>query len=72
MVEIFGYKLFGCKTKRSSRRKRRSYKGGYKYKQSGNNAGEDVSNLTSSRKRKMDISNSGSGMGKGTKRRRMR
>ena len=76
MVEIFGYKLFGCKTKRNSRRKRRSYRGGYKYKQSGNNAGEDVSNsqTASSRKRSRSQSNmnSGSGMGKGTKRRRMR
>lgn len=88
MVEIFGLKLFGCskckKTRRHSRKKRRSYKGGYTYKHSGNNdAGEDVSNspMVSSRKRSrsrrnMDDSvnsNSDSDMGKGkrSKRRRM-
>ena len=72
MVEIFGYKLFESsecnKTKRHSRRmkRKRSYRGGYKYKQSGNNAGEDVSNSQTASSR----SYSASGKGKGTKRRR--
>jgi hypothetical protein len=79
MVEIFGYKLFGCsgcKTRRNSKKRKRSYRGGYKYKQSGNNSGEDVSNypMTLSRKRNRSNMNSdsGSGMGKGSKRRRIR
>ena len=82
MVEIFGFKLFGCnKTKRrSTRRKRRGYKGGYTYKHTGNNdAGEDVSNVPSASSRKrnksMNMNNEESdiGMGKShhTKRRRM-
>ena len=89
MVEIFGLKLFGCskckKTRSQSRKRRRSYKGGYTYKNSGNDAGEDVSNspMVASRKRSrsrrnMDNSvnsnsNSNSDMGKGkrSKRRRM-
>lgn len=82
MVEIFGYKLFGCsecnKKKRYSRKRKRSYRGGYKYKQSGNNAGEDVSNspTASSRKRSRGRSSHSrsnmddSGMGKGVTRRR--
>ena len=79
MVEIFGYKLFGCsecnKKKRYSRKRKRSYRGGYKYKQSGNNAGEDVSNSQTASSRRSNRSRSNmddSGMGKGTKRRRMR
>ena len=76
MVEIFGYKLFGCsecnKTKRHSRRmkRKRSYRGGYKYKlSSSNNAGEDVSNLHSSSSRSRSYSASGKGKG-ATRRRR--
>ena len=81
MVEIFGFKLFGSsesnKTRRQSRKmkRKRSYRGGYKYKQSGNNAGEDVSNSQTAASRRSNRSRSNmddSGMGKGTKRRRMR
>lgn len=83
MVEIFGYKLFGssgCKTRRHSKKRKRTYRGGYKYKQSGNNSGEDVSNspTVSSRKRSRSQSNmnididSDSGKGTRSKRRRIR
>ena len=85
MVDIFGLK-FGCpecKTRRHSKKRKRTYRGGYKYKQSGNNTGEDVSNsprvssCSQSRKRsrsrsQSNMNDSGSGIGKGSKRRRIR
>ena len=78
MVEIFGFKLFESsdsnKTRRHSRRikRKRSYRGGYKYKQSGNNAGEDVSNSQTASNRRSNMDDSGMGKGTRTKRRRMR
>ena len=75
MVDIFGLK-FGCpecKTRRHSKKRKRTYRGGYKYKQSGNNTGEDVSNSPRvSSRSQSNMNDSGSGIGKGSKRRRIR
>ena len=81
MVEIFGIKLFECsecnKTKRQSRKRKRSYKGGYTYKHTGSNdEGEDVSNSRSvSKSNSRSVSKgsrSSNDRGRGTRNKRRR
>ena len=78
MVDIFGLK-FGCpecKTRRHSKKRKRTYRGGYKYKQSGNNTGEDVSNSRSvSKSNSRSVSKgsrSSNDRGRGTRNKRRR